>query len=86
MNALEFVIGREVSPSVHRILLKHIVRMEYLGLQITENVQRTTESVRCYKLFYQMCLQEFETMKKTVFYDNVSIFTIFMGNEKVCQK
>lgn len=71
--------------SLKGLLIRHMVQMEYQNLDIDEEDQHTIERHTYYKTFYERCVQEIEDMKKAKFYNNVTIFHIFMNmkNKKV---
>lgn len=71
------------SEELRICLVRHVVKMQHLNLNISEEDRQLIKNADCYKLLYQQCLKEFERMKETKFYNNVSIFTILMGSDKV---
>lgn len=64
-------------------LVRHVAKMEHLDLDIHEDVRRTIQGSEVYSLYYRRCFLELETMKRRKLYNNVSIFQILMGSEKM---
>lgn len=64
-------------------VIRHLVKWEYQNFNIDEADRRIIESRDCYKEFYQKCAQELEDMKRTEFYNGISIFKIYTESRKV---
>lgn len=62
------------------VLMRHVVKMEYMNLSISEDDRRIIEYNICYKGYYEFCKEELEKMKETKIYNGVSIFNILMGD------
>lgn len=68
---------------IKKTLIQHLARMEYLDLIINEDDRHTIESNECHAKHYQLCKEELEKMRETRFYNNVSVFNLFIENGKV---
>lgn len=63
--------------AIRNIIIEHMAKMHHLELQVDEYDLQTIENEDCLKDYYQRCLQEIESMKKTSFYQNLSIDVLF---------
>lgn len=75
--------NRAETDDVRNVLLRHMARMRYKNLTISQDDRQMIENDHHYRTYYQRCSQEFEIMKETRVYNNVSAFSIFMGSQKV---
>lgn len=85
-SILERAAEEDNFQCIRNVLIRHIAKMEYLKSEIDEYDRHTIENNNCYKKYYYRCLQEFEIMKETKFYNKVSIFNIFTESPKVISR
>lgn len=69
------------NENVTNILIRQIVKMKYMNLNIYEEDLQKMEQNDCRRKYYHMCVHEMEQMKNTRFYNNVSLFSIFMKSK-----
>lgn len=77
-SVLEIAATDSASPGTRFVLMQHVAKMQHQYLPINEDDRQLIENKDCYKIYYNMCLRELETMRKEKFYNNVSVFTILM--------
>lgn len=80
---LEVLAQKKVHQCIRNVLIQHMAQMISLHLGIQESDRLIIENRACYKDYYHSCLQELENMKKIRVYNDVSIFDIFVANQKV---
>lgn len=68
--------------SIVELLIQKMVEMVFLNISMNEVEERLIEKNPTYKKYYETCLQEFQNMTETKFYNNVSVFKIFTGSKK----
>lgn len=68
------------------LIIQQVAKMVYLDLPINECDRQIIET-DClntdHSYYYKMCMRELEGMKETKFYNNMSVFDILMGSDKV---
>lgn len=70
--------------SVRGCLVEHMAQMQYSQSDLINNGDRQIiENKKCYREYFQECMQELEKMKNTKFYNNVCILNILIGSKKV---
>lgn len=79
-------LTRYYGETIKKLLIRHMAKMQRMNLAINAMDERMINFRSLYKEYYQMCLKELENMKKTKFYDEVTIFSIFSESRKVIAK
>lgn len=82
-SVLKIATGERYDVRTRSCLVRHVARIHSFRLNVCEKDQQIIEKEACYKTYYEQCLQEFERMKETKFYNDMSVFTVFMGSDKV---
>lgn len=83
-SILEFVAeDMDKNDEMRNILMQHMAKLQGLDLPTNESDQRTVKSNPWYHVYYQKCLRELESMKKTIFYNNLFVFNLVSGNDRV---
>lgn len=76
--------GFEELPPDAAVLVRHMARIERcLHWSMAKEDRQVIENNEHCQDYYKKCLQELETMEKTKFYNNVSIFNLLKGNGNV---
>lgn len=75
--------------NVKKLLIERMAELELLGSSINDDDRELIENSHVYKRYFnehrEACMQEFQTMKDTKIYDNIPLYTIFMGGrQKMC--
>lgn len=77
----------EKSLPIRMVLLQYMARRQYSNLNLNEKDREIIEKdpifKKYYQKYYQMCLQELEKMKKTRFYNDVTIYNVLVDSGKV---
>lgn len=79
---LEYVARDEV-VGMRDVLMQHVAKIHCLNITLDENVRNTIKSTRWYNVYYKMCLKELHRAKRTTFYNDVSIFNLITGSDRV---
>lgn len=66
-----------------RVLIQQLAKLKHQNLSINECDREIMESDDRCKDYYEKCSQEFRDMKEAKFYNDLSVFDICMGSEKV---
>lgn len=82
-SVLKIASMRNASEEVRNLLMRHVATMQSLSLTIDADDQQLINNKKCYRDYYQRCLQELENMKETKFYNNLSLFNILTESKKV---
>lgn len=82
-SILEIAADEQINQLIRDTLIQHMAKLTSLELSVDQYDLQTIENHDCYKVYYQRCLQEFQFMKRTRFYNNVTIFNVLMNSEKV---
>lgn len=73
-------------PNIQKIVIENMAEMELLNSNITDYDRQLIETNHAYKKYYyesrDKCLREFQNMKDTTFFNNISVYRVFMGNKK----
>lgn len=85
-SVLEIAAEQRCGEWIRNALIRHVTKIEQLNAKICERDREMIESKDCYKAFHEKCLQEFECMRKTKFYNDVSVFNALMGSSKVISR
>lgn len=75
--------SERAAEAIIKVLMRHIAQLECLNLSIDEGDKQIIQSSDDYSKYYETCLQEFEATKGARFYDDVTVFSILMGDEKM---
>lgn len=80
---------RQHSRDISKLLIQKMVEMEFLNSSIHNDGRKLIENNRAYKRYYdeyrEICSQDFQQLKDTKFYGNVSVYRIYMASKKeVC--
>lgn len=71
-------------PEIKISLIRHMAKMEYANPRSVDvGALRAIELHKYYKTYYDGCLQEIQGMKEVQFYNNVTVFNVLMGSDKV---
>lgn len=81
-SILELAAAERVSDGVRNVLIQHVAKIKF-NFKVSEEDQLTIENKDCYREYYQSCLREIKMMGEARFYNNVTIFSIFMASEKL---
>lgn len=65
------------------LLIQQMAKMVHLNQSLDECNRRTIEDHFCYREFYIISMKELQDMKEAKFYNNVSVFDIFMARDKI---
>lgn len=68
---------------IAKLFIAQIAKMASQHCSINESDREIIENDDYYREYYRECLQEFENMRVTKFYNSVSVFDIFMKSDKV---
>lgn len=78
-SVLDIAKMEDVSEGVRNSLIRHIVKRQYyMDLTINEYHRQTIERTDFYREYHDKCVREFEGMKATKFYDDMSILQVLM--------
>lgn len=82
-SILEIAAKANGQQRLREVLMRHMAKMEYLHLKISDYDRRTIQSRECYNKYYEMCLQEIENMKKPKFYSELSVSFLFKSKKLI---
>lgn len=86
---LDFVIDLvltedgKLEESLTNLLIQHMAKMQALNSSMDDGDRQIIEGKPNFEQYYRTCLQELELMKRTKFYNNVSVFSISTESDKV---
>lgn len=85
-GGLEFAENLDRYADVRFVLIRHVVKVQYMNGNIYERDKRVIEQSDVCKEYYDLCVRELEDMKQMKFYNNVTIFGILMDSEEVISR
>lgn len=68
------------------LILQQLVKMEHLNFNIEVDDWQLIVSDYYLNEHYQVCTLELQRMKDTILYENISLFNLLMGSEKIISK
>lgn len=79
-------LARDFHEAAIMTLIRHMAKMSSLNLNINENDRGIIDNHDVYRTYYRQCLQELQDLKVTGFYNNVSIYDVFMESKRVVSR